>query len=417
MRTIVISISSLLFGNSLMLLGMGLMGILLGIRAGVEGFSATVTGVIMSSYFLGYALGTFICPAIIQRAGHIRAFAALASIASTTAILHVIFIDPIAWVLVRILNGMSIVGLSIVLESWLNVLVPNEKRGKLLATYLMVTFLSLALGQYLVLIGDVKGFVSFGVVSVLLSLSLVPIALTRVKEPVPAKVPTLHIKSLYNTSPSGVVGTFCAGLVVAAFWGMGPLFGHRLGLEPSQVANYMFITILGGALLQWPIGHYSDKHDRRTVLVVVGFIAAVAALVIYFTANISYEALLVVSFIYGGVSFSMYGISVAHVNDHLSPDNMLEASKGLLLVYGSGATFGPLVAGFIMTESRPTNLYLYTLSVLMVVVLFGLYRRLKREAVPIEEQTEFTPMIRTSQVALELDPRINGSTSDIEQKK
>ena len=197
---------------------------------------------------------------------------------------------------------------------------------------------------------------------------------------------------------------------------MGPLFGHRIGLEPSQVATYMFVTILGGALLQWPIGHFSDKHDRRTVLVVVSFIAAIAALVIFFTATISYEVLLIVSFLYGGVSFSVYGISVAHVNDHLTPDNMLEASKGLLLIYGLGATFGPFVAGFVMTETRPTSLYLYTLSVLMVVVVFGLYRYLNREAVPVEDQTEFSPMIRTSQVALELDPKLRNSLSKSELK-
>jgi len=409
MRNIILSISSLLFGNTLMLLGMGLMGILLGIRAGVEGFSATATGIIMSSYFFGYVAGTFICPSIIQRVGHIRAFAALASIASTTAILHAVFVNPYAWILIRILSGMSIVGLAIVLESWLNVLVPNQQRGKLFSTYLMVTFLSLACGQYLVLIADVKEFISFGLISVLLSLSLVPVALTRVKEPLPAEAPSIHIITLYRTSPFGVIGTFSAGLVIAAFWGMGPLFAHRIGLQPAQVATYMFITILGGAFLQWPIGHFSDKHDRRTVLVFASLVSAILALVIAFTATVSYEILLLLSFLYGGFSFSLYGISVAHVNDHVASESMLEASKGLLLIYGIGATFGPFIAGLVMTESRPSNLYLYTMAVLTAVVLFGIYRYLKRKPVPVDEQTEFSPMIRTSQVALELDPRLTGA--------
>jgi len=361
---------------------------------------------VMSSYFLGYVLGTFVCPAIIQRVGHIRAFAALASLASTTALFHAIFVTPYAWTIIRILTGMSIVGLSLVLESWLNVLAPNQQRGKLLSTYLMVTFLSLAFGQFLVLIADVKGFISFGIVSVLLSLSLVPVALTRVKEPSPAKAPTIHIKTLFQTSPFGVIGTFSAGLVIAAFWGMGPLFAHRIGLDTSQVAIYMFITILGGAVLQWPVGHFSDRHDRRTVLVFVSFVAATLALVMSLTAALSYEILLLLSFLYGGVSFSLYGISVAHVNDHLAPENMLEASKGLLLIYGTGATFGPLIAGLVMTETNPANLYLFSMTVLISVVLFGLYRYLRRKPVPVEEQVQFTPMIRTSQVALELDPRI-----------
>ncbi|MGD8785243.1 MAG: MFS transporter, partial [Thioalkalispiraceae bacterium] len=109
MRNIILSISSLLFGNSLFLMGIGLLGTLLGIRAGLEGFSSTITGIIMSSYFFGYVLGTYICPGVIQRVGHIRAFATFASIASIAAILYVMFVNPAAWVVFRILTGISIV--------------------------------------------------------------------------------------------------------------------------------------------------------------------------------------------------------------------------------------------------------------------------------------------------------------------
>ena len=404
MHNIILSISSLLLGNTLVLLAMGLMGILLGLRAGVEGFSATATGIVMSSYFLGYALGTFICPAIIHRAGHIRAFAAFAAVASTTGILHAMFVDPVAWTMIRILNGLSVVGLFIILESWLNILVPNEQRGKLFAVYLLVTFLALACGQFLVLIAEVNTFILYGLVSMLLSLSLVPIALTRVKEPEPVTVPPIHVLSLYHSSPFGVIGTFCSGLVVAAFWGMGPLFAHHLGLQTSQVAGYMFITILGGALLQWPIGHFSDRHDRRTVLVVTSLVAAILAILINLNAASSYTTLILLSFLYGGMSFSLYGISVAHVNDHIEPENMLEASKGLLFIYGIGAAIGPFIAGLVMNKEHPAHLYLFCMAVLLAVVAFGFYRYLKRRPIPVAEQTEFTPMIRTSQAGLELAP-------------
>ena len=404
MHNIILSISSLLLGNTLVLLGMGLVGTLLGFRAGVEGFSATTTGIIMSSYFFGYALGTFTCPAIIHRAGHIRAFAAFASISSVTAILHAMFVDPVAWMAIRILNGLSVVGLFIILESWLNMLVPNEQRGKLFSIYLLITFLALACGQFLVLIAEVTEFMSYGLVSILLSLSLVPIALTRVREPAQVTVPPINMLSLYRSSPFGVIGTFCSGLVVAAFWGLGPLFAHHLGLAPSQVASYMFVTILGGALLQWPVGHFSDRHDRRTVLVVTSLMAAILAILISLNAASSYTILIVLSFMYGGMSFSLYGISVAHVNDHIEPENMLEASKGLLFVYGLGAALGPFVAGLVMTKDQPANLYLFSMTVMLAVVLFGLYRYMKRKPVPVSEQTEFTPMIRTSQAGLELAP-------------
>jgi MFS family permease len=388
-------------------MGIGLLGTLLGIRAGLEGFSSTITGIIMSSYFFGYVLGTYICPGVIQRVGHIRAFATFASIASIAAILYVMFVNPAAWVVFRILTGISIVGLSIVLESWLNVLAPNQQRGKLFSIYLMVTFLALAAGQYLVLIAEVDGFILFAIVSILLSLSLLPVSLTRVSEPVPAEAPAVHLKSLLHTSPFGVIGTFSSGLVIAAFWGMGPLFAHHIGLTPYQVATYMFATILGGALLQWPIGHFSDKHDRRTVMVLASLISSLIAIVIAFTATSSFSVLLLLSFLYGGTSFSLYGISVAHVNDYLEPEDMLEASKGLLFVYGVGATLGPSIAGLLMTKDSPTNLYIFSTLILAAVVIFGVYRFIKGIQVPVADQIEYTPMIRTSQVALELDPRIN----------
>jgi MFS family permease len=411
MRNIVLSISSLLFGNTFFLLAIGLLGILLGIRAGIEGFPASITGAIMSSYFFGYAVGTFTCPRIIKRVGHIRAFATFAAIASITAILYAIFVNPYIWIFLRIITGMSIVGLSIVIESWLNVLAPNQQRGKLFSIYLMATFMALAFGQYLVLLADVTGFTLFGIISILLSLSLVPVALTRVKEPIPAHAPSVHVLELYQISPFGVFGTFSAGLLVAAFWGMGPLFAHQIGLEPAQVATYMFITILGGAVLQWPVGHFSDSHDRRTVLVFVCLLAAILSVGIALMATESYLILLVLSFLYGGMSFSLYGISIAHVNDHTEPAEMLETSKGLLFVYGVGATLGPLLAGMMMTKTSPANLYLFSTVILAAVVIFGIYRYLMRKPVPVEDQTEFTPMIRTSQVAFELDPTLDAETN------
>ncbi|MGH8662962.1 MAG: hypothetical protein ACREUX_01730, partial [Burkholderiales bacterium] len=227
MGALIYPLLSLLFGIGLLLVGIGLLFPVLGLRAAVAEFPVWVTGLVMSAYFAGFVLGTYLCPALIRRVGYIRAFAAMASIASTMPLLHALFVDPWAWGALRLLTGMCIVGLYMVIESWLNSLAPNNQRGKIFAAYMATTHIAMAFGQALILVGDRFGFVPFALASVLLSLALVPVTLTRVLEPKPVAAPRLGLRNLYETSPLGVVGATVSGLVNGAFFGMGAVFADR----------------------------------------------------------------------------------------------------------------------------------------------------------------------------------------------
>ncbi len=398
-------ISTLLLGMGVLLGGNGLLGTLLGVRASVEGFTDAATGGVMSAYFFAFILGTFVCPPIIRRVGHIRAFAALGAIASAVAIVHVLLVDPLVWGVLRAVNGISMVGLFMVMESWLNALAPNERRGRIFATYTTVNLAAMAAGQLLLATSNVSGFTLFGLVAILYSLALVPVALTNVREPTPVDVPHLHLRGLYSVSPLGFIGTMISGLSQGAFWGMGAVFAHGIGMSASGVAAFMTTTIVGGALLQWPIGRLSDHYDRRIVLVVVCFAAAACALVGFQVAKLSSLALLASTFLYGGFAFSVYSLTVSHVNDHLQPAQVLGATSGLLLVYGIGAAAAPAVVGALMDVLGPRSLLTYFATTQLTLALFGLYRMWVRAAVPPEAQGAFVPMVRTSQVALEMDPR------------
>jgi MFS family permease len=405
MLTVIGSIFSLLLGVAILLVGIGLLGTLLAVRAGVEHFSDTVTGVVMSAYFLGFAAGTYICPALIRRVGHIRAFAAMAAVASAAAIGHALLVHPITWAVLRVITGACMVGLYMVIESWLNVLAPSQRRGRIFAFYVAVTLVALALGQFLILVGDVDQFVPFGIAAALLSLALVPIALTRVAQPEPVEAPELGLRHLYQLSPLGTLGALAAGLVSGAFWGMGPLYAYRVGLSDFSVAGFMAATIFGGALLQWPVGHLSDHHDRRMVLTTVCFLGAALAVLIGVAAHVSPRLLFACAFLYGGLAFTVYGLSVAHVNDYLEPAQVLEATRGLLLLYGVGATLGPSTGGVVMARIGPDGLPAGFALALGLLGVFALYRMRQSAAVPTEAQGAFVPMVRTSQAALELDPR------------
>jgi MFS family permease len=384
--------------------GIGLLFTALGLRAGLMDFPVTVTGLVMSAYFVGFIVGTYLCPRVIRRAGHIRAFAAMASVASTMPILHALVVTPWAWAVLRLITGACVVGLYMVIESWLNALAPNSGRGRIFAAYMATTLGALAFGQFLILIGNVVGFTPFALVSILLSLALVPVALTRVPEPPPVAAPRPALRRLLAVAPVGFVGALASGLLSGAFFGMGAVFAQRVGLNEAGVATFMSATIVGGALLQWPIGQLSDRRDRRLVLAAVCASAAFLAALAFFAERYG-PMLPVIAFFYGGLAFTVYGISVAHVNDLLEPTRVLEATGTLLLLYGIGASIGPSAAGFLMQQLGPGSLLVYFALVLSATAVYALYRYKLVARRPVGEPVTYMPMADSSQAVLQMDPR------------
>ena len=406
MGALIYPLLSLLAGIGLLLVGIGLLFPVLGLRAAGAEFPVWVTGLVMSAYFAGFMLGTFLCPALIRRVGYIRAFAAMTSIASTMPLLHALLVNPWAWGVLRLVTGMCIVGLYMVIESWLNSLAPNNQRGKIFAAYMATTHIAMAIGQVLILAGDRLGFVPFALASVLLSFALVPVTLTRVREPKPVAAPRLGWRNLYETSPLGVVGATVSGLVNGAFFGMGAVFADRVGMSDPAIAAFMGATILGGALLQWPIGHYSDNRDRRRVLLQVCVIAGMLATAGVLLARWSQGALIALGFVYGGFVFTLYGLSVAHVNDRIDSARLLEVSGGLLLLYGIGAAIGPTAAGIIMDALGPGSLMTYFAVLLIATAVFAAHRMRVTAPLPAEAQADYVSVPGGSQAALQLDPRL-----------
>jgi MFS family permease len=249
--------------------------------------------------------------------------------------------------------------------------------------------------------------VLFAVAAIFVVLGLIPIAVTRVREPVPVEAPQGHWVELYRVSPMAFQGVLITGLVSSAFWGMGAVFAQRIGLDSLGIASFLAATIAGGAVLQWPVGHLSDRHDRRKVLIGVAFACAAVAFGALWLLQQAPWVMMLTAFIYGGLLFPLYGLSVAHANDQLAPEQMLEASRGLLLVYGFGAILGPAAAGLVMSLLGPMGLPLLSGTFLALLGVFGLYRMTRRPPPPVEEQGEFVAMVRTTPVALEMHPQVD----------
>ncbi|HKG73448.1 MAG TPA: MFS transporter [Aestuariivirgaceae bacterium] len=375
---------ALLLGVTILALGNGLHGSLVGIRAAAENFDTTTTGFIMSAYSLGLILSAYLTPRLVTYVGHIRVFAAFASIVSTAVLLIPLWVDPLFWFAMRFVAGVCTSGLYIVAESWLNEAATNKTRGKLLSVYMTLTFAAMGCGQFLLNITDESGFARFIAVSALVSLALVPISLLRSEPPNIESVRGVSVVDIYRASPLAAVAVFTNGLGQSAFFSMGAVFGITLGLSLPYISLMMALPPVGVILSQYPIGVLSDRYDRRSVLTVLSFLAAALAAAAVPASQLSPFLLIGIVTAFGLVALPIYSLVVAYANDHLSKDQMLGASSKLILLYGIGAILGPLLAGEFMRQIGSGGFMAYMVLIYGGTGAFALFRTMKRPAVPAE---------------------------------
>lgn len=391
MQKTLIGISGLLGCIGIMLFGHGLMGTLLSLRAMAEGYQESTVGVIMSMYFLGFITGAFLCPRLIRRVGHIRALATLAAICSGISILHGLWISVVAWSLMRFVSGLCIVGIFMAVESWLNSQAHNEIRGRIFSIYVLINLSFLATSQFLLMAGQVESVDLFAIAGALFSLCLVPVALTRLPEPPPVPHVRPRPLHLFRISPLGVAGCFLSGLNSSAFWAIGPLFAEHNGLSKLGIAMFMSTTIIGGIVLQFPIGLWSDRTDRRRAIMLVGFTMAAAALAALFSPAGTSPWLTACLFVMGGMMFSIYPLSIALVNDHHEIGDRLTLSTSLLLVHGIGAAFGPISAGLLMHAFGHYSLMGYFMLMGLILGGFARYRSRHGDVLSPADKSHFVP--------------------------
>jgi len=401
------TVLSLLVGAGFLILGNGLIAILMPIRLSAEHISSETTGFIMSAYYAGFILGSRYGQVVIQRVGHIRAFAAFAALITATVMGCALIFNPALWGVLRALMGFCMAALFATIESWLNVRSSNENRGQVLSMYMVTSYLASCLGQFLLNVQDTHGVALFCLGALLTSLSLIPVVMTRVAGPEIGKIQPLKLKSLYIASPLGVVATCGAGLLSGGFYALGVIYAKQIGLTDLEASFFMGVPVFGGLVLQWPIGRLSDRFDRRTVLlaILMGTVVTSLILSVLSVSAAALTPLLVVSAILGGCLATIYPISVAHTFDYIDRTEMISANSSLLLVWAIGATVGPLTASFVMGQVGPNGLFFYLTVVAALIAAFTRYRMSRRQALPAGKQSSFVPVTSTSAIAGALDPR------------
>ncbi|HET7410134.1 MAG TPA: MFS transporter, partial [Paracoccaceae bacterium] len=358
MLAVILKAWALLLGVFMLMIGNGLQGTLLGVRGGVEGFSGTTLGYVMAGYFIGFLGGTWATPWLLRRVGHVRVFAALASLISAAFILYAELVDPAAWFLLRLVAGFCFSGVYVVAESWLNDTATNETRGQTMSAYIIVQMLGIILAQLLLNVGDPGGYVLFVVMSVLVSLSFMPILLTTGPVPTFERTRGMSLGRLYETSPLGCVAIFMLGAIFAVQFGMSAVYAAGRGFSLFEISIFISMIYLGGLVCQPPIGWISDRMDRRTLITALTGVGALGCLLVPI-AGASLPVVLAAAFIMGGVSNPLYSLVVAYVNDYLEHEDMPAASAGLIMLNGIGAMGAPVAVGYLMDTTVDNAFFLF----------------------------------------------------------
>ncbi len=401
----------LFFGYAIICLGHGLQGTLVGVRAVLEDFSFISAGIIITGYYIGYLLGSLIIPILLKKVGHIRVFAALASLASIAILMHSVFIDPYIWCLIRVFTGISIAGIFVIMESWLNEKSTNETRGSLLSVYMIITFVFMGLGNFLLNLSDPSKVDLFILVSVLLSFALIPILLSSSNPPSFEKTKRLTFFELYKLSPLGFVGALMIGLAHSTLFGLGAVYAKSRGFGNFEVSFFLVVITVFGSLFQWPVGYISDKIDRRIVLIIVTLIASGISLLIIISSYISIFLLFILLAFYAGMSLPMYSLTIAHTNDYLQPEEIVPASSAIAVLVGGGAIFGPLIASYFMTVLGSNGFFLFLFIIHLFLGLFGIYRMAMRTK-PADIESQYVVLPRTlTPTGMELNPKAEQDNS------
>lgn len=396
-------ITALLWGVMILGLGSGLQNTLVGVRASLEGMSDKDIGFLMSMYFVGYAVCSVVVPRLVQAVGHVRTFAALASIASAAALGHVLIISPLTWASFRVVTGGCYAGLLLIVESWLNSSTDRSHRGKVLSIYGIVLLFSFAVSQSFLNLAPLSGFHLFCVVSIFFSLALVPITLSRATVPGSVSTSRMGIRRLYEVSPVSFLGVFFVGMWLSGFLAMGPIFATKIGFGKEEISIFMGISMVGAVILQWPLGWYSDRMDRRLMIAwLTGAIGVISALMALFSEADSLLLLAALSFLFGGAAVPIYSISIANTNDQISEGETVAAASTLILIFALGSSISPFLASTAMDRSGPKGLFIFFGLGSLLFLGFLLYQVPRKEAILESPKEKFLVIPHTTHVVLQL---------------
>jgi MFS family permease len=363
-------IGTLVTATSLIQLANGFFGTFVSLRVAIENFDAP--GLVLSAYFAGFTLGAFRCGRIIERVGHIRAYAAFAGLVAAATAIMPLLVGSLSWVILRAMVGFGCAGIFVTTESWLTAKALPSERGRVFSVYMVGTFLALALGQLLIARVDITAASAFNAIVALFAVALILVTTARAEPPRVSAEAWLPYGVLARAAPIAVTGCAVSGLVGGCFYALVPAWMQDQGTPRTTIALFMLVAVLGGFAFQIPVGRVSDRFDRRIVLAMLGVGFAGTAFVMVLLPR-SLPTILPAAVLLGGFMSTLYPVCVAHAHDRMPSDRVVAVSGRLILVSGLGSVLGPLIGSSLMAHFEIDGVfYFMAASVLLLALVAGL---------------------------------------------
>jgi MFS family permease len=379
-------ISALVLATSGVQLAVGFLGTFISLRVPLENFSSTMSALVLSAYFAGYTIGAVCSTRIIERVGHIRAYAALAGLAVMATAVMPMAINGPAWLLLRAIIGFGCAGLFVTTDAWLSAKAAPTERGRVISIFRVGIFIALAVGQILIGRVDVRGLAAFNVSIVIFAVALALVSVTRAEPLQVTAAAKLPFGQLSRVAPVAAAGAMMSGLLSSAFYTLVPAWMQGRGNDPATIGLVMLAAVLGGLAFQVPVGKLSDRVDRRIVLtgLCVGLASTSIALV---SLPRTLLAVLPTAFLFGGFLSTLYPISIAHAHDRMRGERIVALSGRLILLFGLGSILGPLLGtAFVVSFGINGVLYLIA-AVALLLALVAAARSLISEPAPHVQRT------------------------------
>lgn len=406
------SVSLLILSVAMMMAGYGMFSTFISLRMELEGFSKQVIGYQTSAFYLGLVIGSLVSSKLINRVGHIRAFAVFCGASASAILIFPFFKFVSVWIILRWTLGFCLAGMYMVVESWLNSRTSKHNRGAVLSVYMMSVNFAFASGQLMLNLGDLSGPEFFMIGAAFYALALIPVSLTKSSHPAPLESHNFKLSRLFKISPVAMTGCIANGLVIGALIGLAPLFIKGLNHEVSTITVFMTIYMLSGLFFQYPIGKLSDIYDRRIVILAVSVALGLSAVPLILIETPGIYLLYISALFLGATTQTLYPLCISYANDYLKPEELVKASGGLVLAYGLGAAIGPTIAAYMMEYIGANGLFLFVAGVMVLYVTIILVR-IPLRAAPSEKETFVAlPDAISSPGGLEIDPRCESDEKD-----
>jgi MFS family permease len=390
---LLLSFSALFLSVALLQLGVGGIAPLDALSGVKLDFTTTQIGLLGSAHFVGFFLGCWWAPRVMGDVGHSRAFAAFVAIGTIGTLAHMVFVDPYAWSVMRMLTGFCVAGCYTIIESWLQARVTNETRGRAMGTYRVVDILGSLGAQLLIGVLEPAAYVSYNILAIICCAAILPFAMTRVTEPETPEAPRLRPALAWACSPLASMGVIVSGVTAAAFRMVGPIYGIEVGLTTDQIALFLAAYVAGGALSQYPAGWFADAYDRRWVLIWLSVLSTAACAVTVMLSGAGTVPVFLAAALFGATTFPIYSVSAAHAHDFAESHQRVELSAALMFLYAVGAIASPFVASGLISAFGPGAMFAFISAAHLLLIAFGLIRMRQRRA---ETKTRYVYAPRTS---------------------